>query len=306
MVHPRSICLLYCIVFIVTIHLVLSWFNRDEGRSDKNQQEFDKSSSYNDDENKRITNGTTLTDNCDLIYKKIESLMLKRNSVQSYQDNRISDIFFSSVQYDQVKNSKMDLDFDKGINHDLASQHTLMKILKKVTDTSKKGLIIEVGSWKGQSTIELAKMCKHRDCEVLAVDTWLGSPGFFTHPDLKENFISQLQNGISFYHVFLNNIFKSKMSHIVTPFRFASGATLHVLEYYSIMADIIYIDGDHSYAGAFQDITNFWNVLKPGGILAGHDYHLMTIKNALHSFFQNVPVYSACAVGSEWIILRES
>ena len=41
--------------------------------------------------------------------------------------------------------------------------------------------IIEVGSWKGRSTVELAKACENitttfkKACHVIAIDTWLGS-----------------------------------------------------------------------------------------------------------------------------------
>lgn len=36
--------------------------------------------------------------------------------------------------------------------------------------------------------------------------------------------------------------------------------------------DFIYVDGEHTYEGAKRDITQFLPKLKPGGIMAGHDY----------------------------------
>ncbi|MDJ0766392.1 MAG: hypothetical protein QNJ97_25685 [Myxococcota bacterium] len=38
--------------------------------------------------------------------------------------------------------------------------------------------IVEVGVWKGSSLIHMAKKVKKMgiDCEIIAVDTWLGSP----------------------------------------------------------------------------------------------------------------------------------
>jgi predicted O-methyltransferase YrrM len=38
------------------------------------------------------------------------------------------------------------------------------------------------------------------------------------------------------------------------------------------MIDFVYIDGDHSYAAVKNDITQVLKILKPGGIIAGHDY----------------------------------
>jgi len=37
--------------------------------------------------------------------------------------------------------------------------------------------------------------------------------------------------------------------------------------------DYIYVDARHDYCGAFEDMLAWWPKLKPGGILAGHDYH---------------------------------
>lgn len=36
--------------------------------------------------------------------------------------------------------------------------------------------------------------------------------------------------------------------------------------------DFVFIDGDHSYPGAVTDIEAWTRKLKPGGLLAGHDY----------------------------------
>ena len=37
--------------------------------------------------------------------------------------------------------------------------------------------------------------------------------------------------------------------------------------------DVVYIDGDHSYQGAMNDIEIYFNKLKIGGFLCGHDYN---------------------------------
>jgi hypothetical protein len=36
--------------------------------------------------------------------------------------------------------------------------------------------------------------------------------------------------------------------------------------------DWVYVDGDHTYRGAKEDLTNYYALLKPGGTLAGDDY----------------------------------
>ena len=34
----------------------------------------------------------------------------------------------------------------------------------------------------------------------------------------------------------------------------------------------MYVDGDHSYVGAMQDMRFWWPKVRHGGVLAGHDY----------------------------------
>lgn len=36
--------------------------------------------------------------------------------------------------------------------------------------------------------------------------------------------------------------------------------------------DLIYIDGDHSYSGVYNDLHLAWRLVKNGGWIAGHDY----------------------------------
>lgn len=37
--------------------------------------------------------------------------------------------------------------------------------------------------------------------------------------------------------------------------------------------DFIYLDANHSFAEVARDLTCWWDILKPGGIFAGHDYY---------------------------------
>jgi len=48
----------------------------------------------------------------------------------------------------------------------------------------------------------------------------------------------------------------------------------------------VFIDGDHSYEGAKNDIQNYYPLVKSGGIFAGHDYNLETVRKALEEFRQ--------------------
>jgi hypothetical protein len=56
--------------------------------------------------------------------------------------------------------------------------------------------------------------------------------------------------------------------------------------------DVVYIDGLHHYQGVWDDMTAWWPILRPGGLMAGHDYMhevdgagtIFTVKPAVDEF----------------------
>ena len=48
--------------------------------------------------------------------------------------------------------------------------------------------------------------------------------------------------------------------------------------------DFVYVDGDHSYEWALHDMNKYWNKVKDGGILCGHDRSLDGVRKALEEF----------------------
>lgn len=40
-----------------------------------------------------------------------------------------------------------------------------------------------------------------------------------------------------------------------------------------VSLDFVYIDGNHHNPQVTKDINNYWNLVRPGGILCGHDYY---------------------------------
>lgn len=57
-------------------------------------------------------------------------------------------------------------------------------------------------------------------------------------------------------------------------------------------ADMVFIDGDHSYEGCRDDILNWLPNIKPGGIIAVHDYKKETVFQRT-DLPPNVPHYKA-------------
>jgi hypothetical protein len=138
--------------------------------------------------------------------------------------------------------------------------------------------IIEVGSWKGLSCITMANSVKKMgftNVNIIAIDTWLGAPEFWTWgiDDLSRGGSLKLENGYpSVFRTFTKNIKFSDNHDIVAPFPISSIQAIDVLNFYKITADVIYIDASHEYEAVKNDISGYWGLLKNNGSIIGDDY----------------------------------
>jgi hypothetical protein len=133
-------------------------------------------------------------------------------------------------------------------------------------------LIIEVGSWKGRSAINMARKIEslHIDSEILCIDTWLGSPEHWLGSGDTHSWWDSLRikNGRPLlYETFLNNVIASKCQKYITPFPITSEAAFVVLQRLSVKAAIIYIDAGHEYESVLRDIEVYWKLLENDGVM---------------------------------------
>lgn len=124
--------------------------------------------------------------------------------------------------------------------------------------------IVEVGSWKGKSSVFMAVeiINSGKNIKFDCVDTWLGSKD-----GLTANHRAVLNNTL--YDIFLSNI--EPVKHIINPIRMTSVEASQL--YQDCSLDFVFIDAGHSYASVKQDIESWLPKLKHGSILAGHDYN---------------------------------
>jgi predicted O-methyltransferase YrrM len=70
--------------------------------------------------------------------------------------------------------------------------------------------------------------------------------------------------------------------------------------------DFVYVDADHSYAAAKADILAWLPCVRPGGIIAGHDYsnrHGKGVKQAVDEIFGN-GVYTTAERCASWLVVK--
>lgn len=122
--------------------------------------------------------------------------------------------------------------------------------------------IAEIGSWKGRSTRALADNVR-RGGSVWAVDTWKGTAEDGHSKELDGKPESWLLD-----EFFRNtrgpfNIHTCQLPSTIAAKNFGE---------YGVRFDMIFIDAAHDYDNVKADILAWRPLLRPGGLLCGHDY----------------------------------
>ena len=181
------------------------------------------------------------------------------------RNNAFSDL--NITEYVPDTHGWMDSGFDRIVTESLTSRDRKLPLT-----------IFEVGSWKGKSCITIADTVKKMgftDVRIIAIDTWLGAPEFWTWGlnDPTRGLSLKLVNGYpSVFYTFTKNVKFFGHDDIVYPFPISSIQAAEVLTRYGIKADLIYVDASHEYEPVKADIAAFWPLLNDKGIMLGDDY----------------------------------
>ena len=160
-------------------------------------------------------------------------------------------------------------------------------IFEQLIDQVKPQLIIEVGSWKGASAVQMAKLLQEKSIHgtLLCIDTWLGA---IEH--LAGEYATSLQRKHGFptlYYQFLANVMHQNVQDRIIPLPNPSHIAARYLQKQNIQADLIYIDASHEAEDVYADVCQYWEVLKPNGVMFGDDYGDVShigVSIALHQF----------------------
>jgi hypothetical protein len=151
-------------------------------------------------------------------------------------------------------------------------------------------VIVEIGVWKGGSTLTLASALRRLEIDgcVISIDTWLGSWDHWINPKWFESL--HFEHGQPRIMMkFMQNVINSDMKEYIVPLPLDSSNAYHVLKRNNIGPDLIHIDGGHDYRAVTNDLEMWWPLLRPGGILIGDDYApeggWVEVRRAFDDFF---------------------
>lgn len=145
-----------------------------------------------------------------------------------------------------------------------------------------KAVMVEVGSWKGRSTIYTAEEIKRRllsqSVRFYAVDTWEGNAN---EPDMQAMIADANAKG-GLYQEFMENVNRCGVVDYVTPLRMTSvEAAKHFKDG---EVSFCFIDGDHSYDGVMADLRAWYPKVHYNSCMAGHDLGRPDVRRAVTEF----------------------
>jgi predicted O-methyltransferase YrrM len=134
--------------------------------------------------------------------------------------------------------------------------------------------ILEVGTWKGASAINMAKLARRHvpTAQVLCVDTWLGSHrALWMYPESRRQL--NLKHGFpQQYFQFIANVVLSNLQDSIFPLPMTSYSATDILARSGLKFDVIYIDAHHDEDEVLSDIRRSFGLLRAGGTMFGDDY----------------------------------
>lgn len=184
--------------------------------------------------------------------------------------------FFPENPYEGFSVDGMELDLQGWGSNDPIFRHLITSLQPET--------IIEVGSWKGASAVNMANIAGRigLDAQIICVDTWLGSPEHFFRRDHPAYWDSlRIRHGFPrLYEQFLANIVHSGHEDRIVPLPQTSTNAARILSRLGISAKLIYIDGAHEYRAVLDDLNSYGPLTAPGGVMFGDDFGSAPVKRA--------------------------
>lgn len=125
---------------------------------------------------------------------------------------------------------------------------------KTALEASNDAVIVEIGSFKGRSTVSFGFGCRNTKRHIYAIDLFEGDGADYGSGEFENAFIA--------------NIEMCKLSQYVTPIKKHS---MEVAETWSLPIDVLFIDGSHEYEDVKADFNAFYPFVKKDGVIAFHD-----------------------------------
>lgn len=193
---------------------------------------------------------------------------------------------------------------------DLHGWHGDSKVFMELIKETRPEIIVEIGTWKGQSAINMANCCKTLglSTKIYCIDTWLGSLEFWYNNNNLAELDLRLKNGYpQIYYQFLSNVVHKGFQDTIIPVPLPSTIGLELLKKLNVKPKLIYIDGSHEYHDTLIDVEMSSNILANDGVMFGDDYFqtIYGVKKAVDMFSNLNGIDIETRENNFWIIRNE-
>lgn len=164
---------------------------------------------------------------------------------------------------------------------------------RSLVESNQNGRMIELGTWKGRSLSSIIPIAKASNyLEVVAVDTFKGSPGEVNHSHKDALYMD------------IRAIFDRAMQDVGA----GNMVTVHEDHHQNVVSkypdeyfDLVFIDAEHGTTKVMEDINLWLPKVKVGGYISGHDYDWPDVSSAVQSCFsvESIHHFSSC-----WWVLK--
>jgi hypothetical protein len=153
-------------------------------------------------------------------------------------------------------------------------------VFRRLMEEVRPRVVVELGSFLGASATHMGAVARELGLEtdIFCFDDFRGWPGFRSG-DLAD--IRQQNGDVMLMNQFMQNVVHRNLSGSVLPVPFGTVAALSSFCKWGIYADLIEVDASHDFHSAWADINIAFQLLRPGGVMFGHDYRTAADKRGV-------------------------
>ncbi|KAI3992493.1 hypothetical protein MKX01_022584 [Papaver californicum] len=173
-------------------------------------------------------------------------------------------------------------------------------LIRKIKPTT----IIEVGTFLGASAIHMAELTRSLGLktQILCVDDFRGWAGF---RDERFRDIQMVNGDVMLMYQFMQNVVYSNATELILPVPFSTQSALDKFCEWGILGDLVEVDAGHDFHSAWSDINRAYKILRPGGVMFGHDYFTSADERGVRravNLFARVNGFRVQVDGQHWVI----
>jgi hypothetical protein len=166
-------------------------------------------------------------------------------------------------------------------------------------------LVVEVGAFTGTSAAHAwAPLVEPGSGIVICVDTWLGDINMRILPSFAK--VMGSEHGFpTVGRLFMRRILTLGVAQTVFALSLPSIIGARLLYLLGYQVDLVFVDSAHERGETIVELTLYWQLLRPGGVLMGDDYNIFpAVKHDVDLFARCTNVTLDLTMPNLWMLKK--